>query len=135
LKKNLFNDNGMELYMESRKIILDNELLGYYFYFSKIYNFENNNCYLNYKSVENNDSDEDIKIKKSKKYQCLFKSIENEKIFPKVIKNLKEKSKRNSLEKMIKRAKFKEEDKSPLISEIEDIKKKQSKYSSTTEIQ
>ena len=135
LKKNLFNDNGMELYMESRKIILDNELLGYYFYFSKIYNFENNNCYLNYKSVENNGSEEDIKIKKSKKYQCLFKSIENEKIFPKVIKNLKEKSKRNSLEKMIKRVKFKEEDKSPLISEIEDIKKKKSKYSSTTEIQ
>ena len=135
LRNHLLNDNGMELYMETRKIIIDNELVGYYFYFSKIYNFENNNCYLNYKSVEKNDSNEDIKLKKSKKYQCSIKSIDNEKSISKAISKLKERSKRNSLEKMIKRVRFKEEDKNSLIYEAEEIKRKHSKYSSTPEIQ
>lgn len=37
--------------MEPKKIIFDNELIGYFFYFSKIFNFQKN-CYLKYKIME-----------------------------------------------------------------------------------
>ena len=33
LNSKLFEDSGIELYMEPKKIILDNELIGYFFFF------------------------------------------------------------------------------------------------------
>ena len=48
----IVNEQEIQLYMEPKKIVLDNELLGYYFFFSKIYNNEIKS-YLNYKNSKN----------------------------------------------------------------------------------
>ena len=128
------SDNSMDLYMETKKIILDNELIGYIFNFSKIFNYKNN-CYLNYKTVKNEDSVKNMKIKKSKKYQCKFKSFNNsESNFNKVIHNLKRRTKRNSLEKIILKEKLNEEFKNSNNFSPEKIEKKVAKSSSTNEI-
>ena len=120
------NDIEITLYMEPTKIKIDNELLGYYFSFSKIYNIDKK-YYLNYK-IKNTDKEE--KIKKTKKYQCIFKSLKIENKINKIINNLKNKSKRNSLEIMF--SKVIKEEVNILDSDI-DIKN-HSKYSSTHEI-
>ena len=69
----LTNKFEIDLYMETKSIVLDNELIGYYFYFSRIHNKENK-CYLDYIIVEKKEDERDIELKKMKKYQCIFKS-------------------------------------------------------------
>ena len=138
LNSKLFEDSGIELYMEPKKIILDNELIGYFFFFSKIFNFQKN-CYLKYKIMEIGNENSSInnsivQLKKTKKYECTFKSNDTEKNMSKIINNLQKKKKRNSLEKLISKVKFKDEEKSSLISDYEQKDKKHSKYSSTHEM-
>ena len=132
LKSKLLNESGIDIYMEPKKIILGDELIGYYFFFSKIFNFENKN-YLKYQAVDKTGSNTSVKLKKEKKYQCTFKSIEEEKKINKALNNLEKRSKRNSVEKLISRVKFKDEEKNEMIS-VNEKSKKHSKYSSTHEI-
>ena len=132
LKSKLLNESGIDIYMEPKKIILGDELIGYYFFFSKIFKFENKN-YLKYQVVDKTGSNTSIKLKKAKKYQCTFKSIEVEKNINKVLNNLEKRSKRNSVEKLISRVKFKDEEKNQMIS-VNEKSKKHSKYSSTHEM-
>ena len=71
----VLNNYEMDLYMEAKSIILENELIGYYFYFNKLY-FSNFNDFFNYK-IENRISNIDQKneaVKKSKKYEVTIKS-------------------------------------------------------------
>ena len=95
LNSKLFEDSGIELYMEPKKIILDNELIGYFFFFSKIFNFQKN-CYLKYKIMEIGNENSSInnsivQLKKTKKYECTFKSNDTEKNMSKIINNLQKK--------------------------------------------
>ena len=69
----LLNQVEKHLYMEPKKIIFDKELIGYYFYFSKVFNFENRN-YLNYKIIQSKESDKNVIPKALKKYQVIIKS-------------------------------------------------------------
>ena len=62
-------EEELELYMEIKKIIIKNELIGYYFYFTKANeNIDNNLSYTtqNYKFKDRNN------LTKYKKYQCKF---------------------------------------------------------------
>ena len=70
----LINNYEKDLYMETKSIILGNELIGYYFYFTSLY-FPKPNSFFNY-IVENRQTNIDKKIenKKSKKYQVVIKS-------------------------------------------------------------
>ena len=71
----LLNNFEVDLYMEAKNIIIGGELIGYYFYFNKIYN-PKPNTFFNYK-VENRITTIDKKneaVKKSKKYQVVIKS-------------------------------------------------------------
>ena len=144
-KSNIFIDenqnlNKMEidLYMETQKIVLDNELVGYYFYFSKIPN--NENISLNYKIVHEKSSKNNLETKKLKKYQLIIKPEKN---FINKIKNTgvltfnisewineenikKVKKKRRSIENMSQRVKLKEDE-----NNIIEKKMTSSKYSST----
>ena len=119
-------EDELELYMEIKKIILKNELVGYYFYFTKVIeNTENNLSYTtqNYKFKDRNN------LTKYKKYQCKFISSEEDKfnmnensIFNSFIikppnakdkndiKKLEKRERRQSLEKRIK-VSFKEVEK------------------------
>ena len=130
-------DNEKELYMESRKIILDNELVGYYFFFSKIYNYDNK-YNLDYKKIKFNDSSKNLTTKSIKKYQCTFKKIinnTNSNNINKLLFNLRKKVKRKSLEKMLSRVSINEEEDSDILSsEYQSNFKNQSKYSSNPEI-
>ena len=74
LKNKLLNEKGIELYMEAKKIILDNELLGYYFYFSKIF-FPQNKCYLKYKLMEGINFGMSDKLKKKQKNMNVFLNL------------------------------------------------------------
>ena len=71
------NFNGdLNLYMEIKKIIIKQELLGYYFYLSKIKNTNYNNMsYILDNNNINNDKNNKL-LTKLKKYQCVFKSKE-----------------------------------------------------------
>ena len=63
-----------EFLMEIRKAILDNRLLVYYFFFSKIYNSESKN-FMMYNSLNNqNENDKGEKLKKLIKYKVIFKT-------------------------------------------------------------
>ena len=135
IKKKLENnfENEKELYMESKKIILDNELVGYYFFFSKIYNYENK-CNLNYKKIKLMDSNENLKIKNTKKYQCSIKNIitnQKQNKMSKFLVSLRKKTKRKSLEKMIRRVSI--EDNEQINSENQDSETF-NKYSSNPEL-
>ena len=71
----LLNNFEKDIYMETKKIILGHELIGYYFYFSNLYSPKPNG-YFNYK-IENRETILDLKtegIKKSKKYEVIIKS-------------------------------------------------------------
>ena len=61
------DDNSMELYMESKEIMIDKEIIGYCFHFSKIYNYDKK-CLLMYKVVQEDHSDKNLKIRKTKKF-------------------------------------------------------------------
>ena len=74
LKNKLLNEKGIELYMEAKKIILDNELLGYYFYFSKIF-FPQNKCYLKYKLMDGINFGMSDKLKKKQKNMNVFLNL------------------------------------------------------------
>ena len=66
-------DTEIDLYMDIKKIVMRNEFLGYYFYFTKLYN--KNKVNINYVLEKNemNDSSNSNLIQ-IKKYQCQFKS-------------------------------------------------------------
>ena len=68
------NDNEIDLYMEIEKVMLKQELKGYYFYFTKLnkQNYQNIN-YTMERSVNNSGTN----LIKVKKYQCLFDSNES----------------------------------------------------------
>ena len=71
----ILNIYEKELYMETKKIILGQELIGYYFYFSNLYT-PKPNSFFNYK-IENRETHLEKRtegIKKSKKYQVIIKS-------------------------------------------------------------
>ena len=71
----ILNHYEKDLYMETKKIILGHELIGYYFYFSSLY-FPKPNSFFNYK-IESRETNIDKKtegVKKSKKYQVVIKS-------------------------------------------------------------
>jgi len=118
-------EDEIDLYMEIKKIIIKNELVGYYFYFTKVNeNTDNNLSYTTqkYKSRDRNN------LTKYKKYQCKF--INEEDRFSVInsdfsnsfvikppnnkdkndIKKLGKKERRQSLEKRLK-VSFKEEEK------------------------
>ena len=66
-------DTEIDLYMDIKKIIIKNELLGYYFYFTKLYN--KNNVNINYVLEKNEMNDNSpSNLIQIKKYQCQFKS-------------------------------------------------------------
>ena len=72
-KNSTFNEKEIELYMEIDKIIVKQELLGYYFYFSKLPKKNlNNMSYIIPKSKT-----KESKITNLRKYQCKFKEINN----------------------------------------------------------
>ena len=71
----ILNNYEKDLYMETKKIILGQELIGYYFYFTNLY-YPKPNSFFNYK-VENRETYLEKKtegIKKSKKYLVIIKS-------------------------------------------------------------
>ena len=122
-----------ELYMETEKIILNNDLIGYIFKFSKIFNYENK-TYLKCKILNLESSTKEIKFTRIKKYECIIKPINNESSFSKIISNLRKKQKRKSLEVMMTKGgdSYKEEDNETPTPET--TPKKVSKYCSTPDI-
>ena len=68
-----YNNNEIDLYMEIEKLMIKQELKGYYFYFTKLnkQNYQNIN-YTTERSVNNSGTN----LVKVKKYQCLFDSNE-----------------------------------------------------------
>ena len=62
----------IDLYMEIKKIIIKQELLGYYFYFNKIN--KNNRINMQYIIQKNEINDSNNNLIQIKKYQCEFKS-------------------------------------------------------------
>jgi len=126
-------NNEKELYMEVDKIILNNDLIGYSFKFTRIFNYQNK-FYLKSKVLEIESSNKEIQFSKVKKYEFTFKSVNNENNFSKIINNLKKKQKRNSLELMVTkgRGSYKEEDNEHSLPE--NSPKKHSKYCSTQDV-
>ena len=75
VKNSTFNEKEIDLYMEIDKIIVKQELLGYYFYFTKPTKKNlNNMSYIipNYKKRERKNNFINVR-----KYQCKFKEIDN----------------------------------------------------------
>ena len=71
----ILNHTEIDLYMEAKKIILGNELIGYYFYFSNLC-APKQNIFFNYK-IESRETIVEKKndgVKNSKKYQVIIKS-------------------------------------------------------------
>ena len=116
----------IDLYMEIKKIIIKQELLGYYFYFNKIN--KNNRINMQYIIQKNEINDSNNNLIQIKKYQCEFKSyytnndkeeekvtIKNKQVSNSLImkptkidyKNLKKKERKGSLDK-ISKVSFKE---------------------------
>lgn len=128
-------NNEKELNMEVNKIILNNELIGYSFKFSRIFNYENKS-HLICKVLEIESSNKDIKFSKVKKYECIIKPVINESNFSKIISNLRKRQKRKSLELMVTKGRgiYNEEDNDNNNSIPENSPKKTSKYCSTQEI-
>ena len=112
-------DNNLEIniYMEIKKIIINQELLGYYFHFSKIKNKNLNN--MSYILDNEEYKDNNNYSTKLKKYQCEFKSKEKE---TKILKP----NVFNSL--IVKPSEIKEKDK----KEINKYRKKERKQSDKT---
>ena len=77
LPKNKKDENSFEFefIMEIKKAILDNKLLGYYFYFSKLFPSKTKN-FICYNVSEKNDKIGDLK--KITKYKTIFKSSQND---------------------------------------------------------
>ena len=71
----ILNHIEIDIYMEAKKIILGNELIGYYFYFSNLC-APKPNIFFNYKieSRETSVEKKNDSVKKSKKYQVVIKS-------------------------------------------------------------
>ncbi len=59
--------------MEIKKAVIDNTLLGYYFYFSKLYPFETKN-FISYKISD--DSDNNDENQKTVKYKTIIRPIQ-----------------------------------------------------------
>ena len=74
-ENNFLNDEEKTLYMKIEKIILNQEFLGYYFYFTKEKN--KNNINMNYIHEKSDIKDRNNNIIKLKKYQCTFKNHEH----------------------------------------------------------
>ena len=74
-ENNILNDEEKALYMKIEKIILNQEFLGYYFYFTK--EKKKNQCNINYIHKRSNIKDKNNNIDKLKKYQCIFKNYES----------------------------------------------------------
>ena len=68
-------ENELELYMEIKKITIKNELVGYYFYFTKVNEKTDNN--LSYTTQKYKSRDRNI-LTKYKKYQCKFINSEED---------------------------------------------------------
>ena len=134
-KSKIFNDDGINLFMETKKIILNNELMGYCFIFSKIFNYENKSN-LNYRVIQGKSSSKNLRLIKTKKYQCTFKNMNNENNFNKIINNIKKKQKRKSLEKLVSNGGFIEEEKDFEINDSsgQNPINKTSKYFSTQDV-
>jgi len=66
-------DTEIDLYMDINKIVMNKELLGFYFYFTKLYNKDISNINYVIEKNENNDNSTSNLIQ-IKKYQCQFKS-------------------------------------------------------------
>ena len=122
-----------ELYMEVNNILFNNDLIGYFFKFSKIFNYENKSP-LKCKVLDIETSNNEIKFTKVKKYECIFKPISNESNFSKIITNLRKKQKKKSLELMVSKGQdiYKEEGNETSTSN--NSPKKTSKYCSTPDI-
>ena len=73
------NQFEVEFIMEIKKAILDNKLLGYYFYFSKLYPTNTNN-FINYYITEKNNYDKKGDLKKITKYKTIFKTPQSNNI-------------------------------------------------------
>ena len=73
----------MELLMEIKKAIIDNKLLGYYFFFSKLYPYETSN-FISYMDNEEKNGE----IKQKVKYKTLIRSYQKLEIIPKEKNNL-----------------------------------------------
>ena len=107
----------IEFLMEIKKAIIDNQLVGYYFYFSKLDISENKNFFI-YNSTDNLDINDEFK--KKAKYKTLFKPPQKSSIINKKkrFSNFLESKNNNNIENIknseisnsfiVKRAKIKE---------------------------
>jgi len=121
-----------ELYMEVDKIIVYNDLIGYSFKFSRIFNYENKS-YIKCKVLEIETSNKDINFAKIKKYECIFKPVNNESNFSRIISNLRKRKKRKSLEIMMTKGRgYEEEDNENTTPE--NTPKKTAKYCSNQDV-
>ena len=141
---NIFaNHSEIDLYMEAKKIILDNDSIGYKFFFSKYLNQEKHKKYLSCKVMHQKSSNKKLEIKKLKKYQVIIRPPnfvgKNPKNLTGIIKldpnsiSFKDKfiNKKsgilNSIEKMNLKVKFKDD-------EYDENNKRGSQYSSSQTI-
>ena len=69
-----------EFIMEIKKAILDNKLLGYYFFFTKINYREDKNIVI-YNSLENKENNQNEEINSQIKYKAIFKPNNNKSLF------------------------------------------------------
>ena len=121
----------INLYMESKKVKLGNELIGYYFYFSKVNKDINN--FLNYKTIYEKFSGKNLVEKKLKKYQVIIKpqnflyntNLNKTAIF-KDIKDLEENKEKNIISKL-KRSSIKK-----MVLRVEEINKDENKKGSSS---
>jgi hypothetical protein len=74
------DDIEIDVFMEIKKIIIQNELLGYYFFFSKIGNTNYNNMSYTIHKNETFEVKNDLTKIKIKKYQCKFKTSKSSNI-------------------------------------------------------
>ena len=73
IHKNDENKFEVDFIMEIKKAVLDNKLLGYYFYFSKLYPSKTKN-FICYNVSEKNDYDKNGDLNNITKYKTIFKS-------------------------------------------------------------
>jgi len=124
-----------EFIMEIKKAIIDNKLLGYYFFFSKLNVRENKNIVI-YNSLENKENNQTEEIDNQIKYKAIFKSY-NKCLFFNNMHNKEKKVSNTSINNKNTSQVYKEDEKNSTYIEynkISDIsERKISKYSINTE--
>ena len=108
-----------EFIMEIKKAILDNKLLGYYFFFTKLYSGREDKNIVIYNSLEKNEDNQNEELSNQIKYKAIFKPY-NKSLFFNSIHNKEKKVSNTTINNNISEIK-KEDDKNSTIIKSDKI--------------